>query len=297
MNIIANDYLRAEITPEIGASLVSLSGKVRGQWQAILRATPPEVVETQNAWEMASFIMAPFSNMIPNGQFTFQGQTYQLRPNYEGDATIHGDVYRQRWMIDEESSDYLVCHFDSSQVQDFNYPFPVAFEVHYSLLGEMLKIFLAVTNTSDQAIPVGMGFHPFFNRNSSENGDSAFLQFSARGMYPGLERGMQPLTQEQNFSDLTPVDNTEMNNCYGGWDGRAKIIYPKARIELRIASDAVFNHVVLFNPLDKPYFCLEPVSHANNAFNLADAGLEGTGIRVLAPKERLGGNIRLTLLA
>ena len=297
MNIIENDYLRAEIIPEAGASLVSLSGKIKGEWQPILQTAPPEAVEAQNARKMASFILAPFSNMPADGKFIFKGQTYQLNHNGDGNGSIQGDSNRHRWLVGEESTDYLVCYFDSSQVTDFNFPFPVAFEVHYSLLGEMLKVFLAVSNTGDKPIPAGLGIHPYFKRKVFDDGEPAFIQFSVKGMYPEQGGHMQKLPQDFDFSDLAPLSKANLDTCFGGWDGRAKILYPKTGVELRYDCDAIYNHLVLHNSVDEPYFCMEPVSLANNAFNLAESGLEGTGMRVLSPGERLGGNIRLTLFA
>ena len=54
------------------------------------------------------------------------------------------------------------------------------------------------------------------------------------------------------------------------------------------------DHVVLFNPA-APHFAVEPVSNANDAFNLAEAGIDGVGRAVLAPGETLSGEMRLAL--
>jgi aldose 1-epimerase len=297
MKTLVNDYLRAEVLPDAGASLVSLERKVHGEWKPLMRPTPSQAIEQSNAWEMASFILAPFSNVIPKGSFKFRGNTYQLKPNYNDDSAIHGDAYRHPWKTTEESTTYLVCQLDSRQVVDFNYPFPIVVEVHYSLLGEMLKVFLAVTNTGETPIPAGFGFHPFFNRNFDGNGSPVYLQLNAAGVYPDFNKPMQALTPELNLSDLSLLGKKDLNHCFGGWNGRAKMIYPEAKVELRMACDVIFSHVVVYNPPEASYFCVEPATHANNAFNLAEAGIAGTGMRVLTPGERMGGNIELMVLA
>ena len=54
-------------------------------------------------------------------------------------------------------------------------------------------------------------------------------------------------------------------------------------------------NLVLHVPVGAPYACIEPVTHVADAFNLAAAGVEGTGARVLQPGETLAGLVRLGL--
>ena len=144
-------------------------------------------------------------------------------------------------------------------------------------------------------MPAGLGYHPFFNR--CFNGQAewpAQLQFHAAGVYPALPSGpMLPVPAWQDFSAPALLGERELNHCFGGWDGRARIVYPGAGVELALDCDPVFGHVVVFTPRGESYFCVEPVSHANNAFNLAAKGQADTGMRVLAPGETLGGMFRL----
>ena len=44
-------------------------------------------------------------------------------------------------------------------------------------------------------------------------------------------------------------------------------------------------YLVIFTPPDKPFFCVEPVSHVNNALNMADPLAHG--VRALAPGEAM----------
>jgi aldose 1-epimerase len=49
-------------------------------------------------------------------------------------------------------------------------------------------------------------------------------------------------------------------------------------------------------PPGQDHLCIEPVSHVNDGFNLLERGVEGTGVRVLAPGETLGAAIRLRVI-
>ena len=52
--------------------------------------------------------------------------------------------------------------------------------------------------------------------------------------------------------------------------------------------------LVIFTPAGEDFFCAEPVSHCTDAFNLAAAGADGTGMAVLAPGAELSGTVTLS---
>ena len=87
------------------------------------------------------------------------------------------------------------------------------------------------------------------------------------------------------MAGLAPLDHN-----FQGWSGTARVERPGA--DLRIEADPIFRHLVLYVPPGQDHFCLEPASHVADGFNLAARGVEGTGVRVLAPGERLAGAVR-----
>ena len=52
-----------------------------------------------------------------------------------------------------------------------------------------------------------------------------------------------------------------------------------------------------FREWGQRFFALEPVSHANDGFNLLAAGVPDSGVRVLEPGETLAGTVRLAIAA
>jgi aldose 1-epimerase len=50
-----------------------------------------------------------------------------------------------------------------------------------------------------------------------------------------------------------------------------------------------FGHLVVHRA--EQYLCVEPATHVANGFNLAEAGVVGTGSRTLEPGETLSGSI------
>ena len=63
-----------------------------------------------------------------------------------------------------------------------------------------------------------------------------------------------------------------------------------------MTADEKFGHIVLYTPYHKNFFCLEPTTMANNAFNLASEGIIGTGIQSIGPNETLTGEMSFKVL-
>ena len=291
---LETDLLHLEILPEAGASIVSFAGRFDGNWISLMRPTPPEAVATLNPSLMSSFVLAPWSNRIQDAQFHFQGQRYGLRANTHNYAA-HGDVRTRPWKVVARSATSLTCALDSREFADFNFPFPLSTEIRYELSGSTFDTTLTLTNVGTTSMPAGFGFHPYFNRAFGDRGrDSAQLQLCVGGVYPPMPGGpMQPVPPEQDFTRITPIGERVIDHCFGGWDGRATIAYPGVGVQLEYECDPALGHVIIFSPQGKPFFAVEPVTHANNGFNLFADGQPGTGIQVLEPTQALSGRFRI----
>ena len=69
--------------------------------------------------------------------------------------------------------------------------------------------------------------------------------------------------------------------------------WPECGLTVEITADPVFGFVQLFSTADEDFLCVEPVSNANDGFNLYSAGIEGHGVRVVVPGDRLAGQVRI----
>lgn len=286
------------VAPETGASIADLSVRVGNDWLPLLRETPADAIEAKNPSKFASFILAPFSNRIRDARFTFEGRTYNLRPTTSDGGTQHGDVRGRPWRVTRADASTLEATLDSRDFPDFNFPFPLTALVRYEVDEAVLRIHLVLTNVGDEAMPAGFGVHPYFNRLL---GDSEELQlsFRAAGIYETDEtfiptEGIKPIPAERDFGRARAFGTQDFNHAYGGWDGRAQLVWPGSGVALTLACDPVFSHLVLFTAPDGT-LGLEPVTNATDGFNLLERGVEGTGVKVLKPGETLAGMVTLTL--
>jgi aldose 1-epimerase len=301
--------LRASFLPEAGASLAAFEMQRDDAWIPLMRPTPPEAVDALNPSLMASFNLVPWSNRIAGARFTFGGRSHALRPNTPQGFAIHGDALRRPWRVVAQSRDAAACVIDTRDIADFNFPFPFSAEIRYALGADTFDTTLEIVNAGGSPMPAGFGFHPYFNRGfGAGSADEAQLQLTVSRVYqpmagmaarrapaPGAAPGQAtaPVPPDMDFTSLAPVGARDIDHCFGGWDGRATIAYPSAGLSLAFECDPVFGHVIVYTPPGKPFFAVEPVTHANDGFNLLAAGEPGTGVRVLGPGERLSGRFRL----
>ncbi len=293
---LENGRLKVEILPEVGASVVTCAAQLGKAWVPIMRPTPREAVVEGDSSRMASYLLVPFSNRLRDARFQFKGQTYQLRPNMSEGHAIHGDVRQRPWTVSEARADALTLTFDSRDIADMNFPFPFSAVVRYELAGEAFDSTLTLANAGDAPMPAGFGFHPYFNRALTAAGEAVELQAKVRGVYseliPSTPAG--PLALDQDFSVSRALGDAVFDHCFAGWDGRATIRWPGSGVLARLECP-LLTHLILYTPPGRSFFALEPVTHANNGFNLFAAGYPGMGVRVLEPGEAMEARFRLKI--
>lgn len=297
---ITSSNLRLEVCPKAGASIVHFEFAKNNKWLSIMRPTPPEAVADLSTDDMASFVLAPYSNRIKDAKFWFQGKEYLLRPNFPDGTAIHGDVWKRTWNLIEESSNSLVFSISSNDFDDFNFPFPIRAELSYRLFDCEFISTIELVNTGSYPMPAGFGFHPYFQRTLADPDEQVHLQASVKGVYPGetpIPTGLPiPVMPSHDFSSLRPVDEPGLDHCFFGWNGWVTIFWPGSDVTLKMACDEVFGHLVVYTPHGESFFAVEPVSHCNDGFNLAARGQAGTGVKLLQPVEKLEGNCRMKLV-
>ncbi|MEW6267664.1 MAG: aldose 1-epimerase [Thermodesulfobacteriota bacterium] len=296
---IESESLRLEVAPESGASVVALAARVRDGWLPVLRETPQQAIDERNSSLMSCFLLAPWSNRLAEARFVFLGRTFQLRANTPEGYAIHGDVRKRPWRTDRVERDRASFSFASRDFADVNFPFPFSCRLDYALAGRTLTIAATLASEAAEAMPAGLGFHPYYRRTLLDDAEQVEIEAHLARVYDELvpTRPAVAVPPELDFSDPRPLGGRELDRCFAGWDGAATITWPGSGVRARVACEPPLDHVILFAPAGKPFFALEPVSHSNNGFNLAALGDPDAGMRVLEPGASLRAVFRLTIEA
>ena len=300
--LLKNKELELTVFPEYGCCWSTLRIFLRGNWVDLLEP----MFGDKPPFHYGSYVMAPWSNRLPQGVFEFNGRQYQLRKNFPDDTAIHGDVRTRPWNIELATREKVIASLDSRKFSDFNFPFKLKFTHTLELSENHVRMALVIENADSEDAPVGMGFHPFFKRRLTDRDQDIVVVLPAQKVYPDeqcIPTG--PAMGVSGDTDLRrerPLGNPNLDHCFTDLTGKLiHLIYSGSNVEVHYEIESVFSHVVVYAPNDNScqpegFVAIEPVSHVNNGFNLHAKGWKNTGIKVLKPGETWGGTCELTIV-
>ena len=279
---------RRAVVTEVGATLRSLQlGGV-------------EVLDTFGPGEMSRYgmghVLAPWPGRTDHGKYTFRGAEQQLPINDVGNQNaLHGLVRYLDWKLVERSDDMVTLAVELFPTE--GYPFTLELAVTYRLGDHGLTVHTRATNAGAHALPLGLGFHPYFQVGTDVL-DPATLTLPATTYLPTNDRlipvGRAPVAG-------TPFDfrkpkaiggvkfDTTVTDLTRGKAGRARarLTAPGGKRWVEVWMDASFKFIVAYSgdtlpvPADRRRgLCLEPLTCAPNALN------SGEGLLTLEPGAR-----------
>jgi aldose 1-epimerase len=146
-----------------------------------------------------------------------------------------------------------------------------------------LTLHLSVVNTAPHAQPVGLGWHPYFPKRSRSR-----LHAELAERWDNDASGLPTRKVAQPGID-GDISHLAFDNCFEGWAGPARL--RDERLSLRLSSSLPY--LVVFTPGNKPYYCVEPVSHVSNAIHMANPAAHG--LRSLEPGQRFDAWMKLEI--
>lgn len=282
---LASSHLELELSPSIGGAISNFTWTGGGRRTPILRQghTPLEKV-----LDAASFPLVPFVNRIRGGAFDFRGRQVRLTPNMAGDPSpLHGQGWTSAWRVEQAADAQADLVFDHSAGE---WPWAYRALQSFRLEQDSLHLRLACRNQSDEPMPCGLGFHPYF-----PCGPETRIQTQVAQVWTVDEQVLpiarMPAVGRYAIGD-DPVCGRGLDNGYSGWSGRALLTDPGWPFELLLSSpDARFFQ--LYSPDSGGIFVAEPVTHANAALNAPVEDWPALGIRILQPGEEMALEARL----
>lgn len=259
------------IIPELGAALQSL---VFEGAEVIDGDQTPEEADF-NKWSKGRLLF-PFPNRLRDGAYEWGGQTYQFPCNDPdtGNA-LHGFGLDKTFEIEElslsDSGAQMRCayHYGGELPA---YPFPFVFRVTYTMQANQFSLALSCLNTGEQAIPIGFGWHPYFQL--ADSVDAMSLQLPQLA-WIGIDARMIPTGKRYDFDDfasLRPIAATVLDNCFGVLETgpELSVQLQGSRGKLRYWQElgpGKFPYIQLFTPPHRRSLAIEPMSCNIDAFH------------------------------
>ena len=256
-------------------------------------------------------ILFPFPNRIRDGQFVYQGKSYNLPKNDPSRSNaIHGFAPRNPWRVIGHGSDahaaWIQADFQIARdVPDAGdcWPGDGILSVVYRLKTDRLRIEMKVSNAGKQPFPFGVGLHPYFRLPGEPHDLSLYqIEMPARSIWPladSLPIGKNcPAPDGLNWTLPRSLGSGEFDTLYGdlgsirsdtnGMLMRAGLSRLDQPGKLEIWTTADFREAVLFTPPHRNAVCVEPYTCVTDAVNLQAAGVDA-GWRELMPSEDWDG--------
>jgi aldose 1-epimerase len=283
--LLRSGSLELELSPSIGGAISSFAWTAGSRRAPILRESHSPL---QNVLDSACFPLVPFVNRIRGGCFTFRDREVRLSPNMAGDPSpLHGQGWTGAWRAESATETEATLAFGYEPGE-----WPWAYEAtqQFRLSADSLWLRLACRNRSDEPMPCGLGFHPYF-----PCGPETRIQTSVDEVWT-VDEQVLPAdriapTARYDISDSL-VCGRDLDNGYGGWCGRALFTDPGWPFEVELSSEEA-RFFQLYSPKDGGIFVAEPVTHANAALNEPWPMWATLGIHVLQPGEEMELEARL----
>ena len=291
---LANAQLQLDVAPTLGGGITRLDWLGDGAPQPVLRRCMSPCAGTDPN-QLACYPLLPYSNRIGDGRFSFASRVIDVPCNRADEPLpIHGDGWLAPWRVLEPDEPDCVCALPTLRLAlDRRNGRPYAFRAWqtYTLDGATLAVTLEIENAGAEALPFGLGIHPFMPRDAhTELSAAAGGVWLSGDDYLPVRHVPTPATWQ--FGVVYPLPPTLVNHAFTGWGGRATVAWPQRRLSLSLEADT--DYYILYTPPDEDFFCFEPVDHPINAVNLP-GGAASHGMTVLAPGERLARHFSFTV--
>lgn len=277
------------LAPDVGGCIAAFNYLSENAGKTpILRGAetvPPSVLDA------ACFPLVPFSNRIRNGRFRFRDREVTLAANMMGDPSpLHGQGWRAAWTVERHGATEAALVYRHAPGE-----WPWAYEARqrFRLDAAGLHAEISCRNVSDEPMPCGLGFHPYFPCDALTRIDTRVERvWEVDDLI--LPTDIAPATGRYALDDQ-PACGRGLDNGYGGWGGEMRLSSPASGITRMASPDAGFFQI--YSPETGGLLAAEPVSHANAALNEPEDRWAELGLRVLRPGEEMSLRMDLGVLA
>ncbi|MGO4879852.1 MAG: aldose 1-epimerase [Bryobacteraceae bacterium] len=237
--------------------------------------------------------LAPWANRLSEDAFFANGKKYKLNPDLgnvrrdQNGKPIHGLLnFSPDWEVTAMETDDHSARV-TSRLEFWKHPelmaqFPFAhvIEMTYILSRDTLEVRTAIHNLSTDPMPVGIGYHPYFQIHDAPR-DQWKVHLAARDHFV-LSKMLIPTGERTplEFPRLFPLAGVSLDDVFSVWDDTASsnASLPTFSVQgvhqqISVRYGPKFPIAVVYAPPGRSFICFEPMSIITDGFNLAHAGV------------------------
>ncbi len=277
--------LRATYVPDAGMIGVSLRdgdaellGQRRGL-QAYLELGKTMGIPFLHPW--ANRLSGPAYHAAGVG-VDLQGGALGLRYDPNG-LPMHGLLAASpEWgveppLVDGDQREELVASFDFSSPELLaSFPYPHEIEIAVTLEDRRLQVQTTIIPTSDQAVPLAFGFHPYITLPGVPREDWQ-IELPALVHRPVDALGIPTGASAPAPAEAFTLGSRTFDDGYTGVAEGSQFVVAGGGRRVTVAFDEGYPAAQIFAPADDPVICFEPMAAPTNAL------VSGDGLRLAEP--------------
>jgi aldose 1-epimerase len=235
----------------------------------------------------------PWPNRLDWDGYYFDGKEYRLNMalgNVRPDGNkqpIHGLVtFSNYWEVIDAGANanaaWVTSQLKYSKHPELaqQFPFEHRVEMTYQLSGGRPTVTTKIVNLSAGAMPVSLGFHPYFQLHDSPR-DEWKIRIAAKDQWL-LNDKLTPTTETAPTADQFPnplefpLAGAALDHVFGGLlrdqGGRARFSLMGKQERIDVFFHDTFDTSVIYAPTRGAFVCFEPMAGITNALNLQHRG-------------------------
>jgi len=231
-------------------------------------------------------------NRISGGSFEFEGREYRF-PINEPDTNchLHGILHETSFKLIRKETDMILCRYEAtadSPYLDFCHSFII--DIEYRLSGDGFTHTTCIKNTSNNNMPVMIGFHTTFNTLFASGKREETLVYA--DISEEYERNMNNYLPTGNIPEFDDVSDSLAKGTFNPFSrdiskhfkaslGGRMAIYDKSnKLSMIYENDEKYSFRLIFNRGE--FICLEPQNCMADCAN-SSFGRDKTGFDFIAP--------------
>lgn len=250
-------------------------------------------------WPSRAPILFPIVGMLTDDTHVVDGRSYKLGR--------HGFARRSRFAISAQSVSTVTMHLEETPESLAAYPYRFGLDISFALDGFTLGVTASVTNTDDQPIPVGFGFHPAFLWPFPGSGarDAQELEFDAPEPVPAWRINSDGLVVRQEAASRVIGRRLKLDDAL--FDEEALLFLEPASRGVTFGNsdgsgcviDVAFPEMPHLGVWTKaggaPFLCIEPWYGYASPVGFTGSLMEKPGMSILEPGEIREYGMQVTL--
>ncbi|MEO7176344.1 MAG: aldose 1-epimerase [Saprospiraceae bacterium] len=301
--IIYNEKIGQELRllPEYGAAIKQIQfSNGQSQYQ-ILDGYHDSSEITRSKKRFKATVLLPFPNRLSEGQYEWEGNAFQFPINEPARGNnLHGFPENQDFKLSaisltEHSAQLALKSKYRAQYDYFPFNFDVQLKLEINTSNEFIYSF-EIINRGETAMPIGLGWHPYFITEGGVNQWNLRMPESREIM---VNENLIPNGKKELFDEFVQTKNIGekvFDTCYELSNPTKKSSFELSGNEYSINLEASgdgegFPFWQLYTPAHRNSIAIEPMTCNVNAFSNEE------GLIRLAPKAAWHGIVKIAFAA